>query len=260
MESIIDSKLEEEVPHCEKSYYENNKEKYIAKVIETIYAKRDLVDYESLLDLIYGMFTYKYINIESGSVDFLLNEYSMRYAYWNIHHKYHKYLALINKKSKILTYDSYHAHYNNKAGISGFIRGKNIVELQNYIMDHCDGKIIMWSAPVVDTYQESTELNKLMEKYNITGPMYIRGRDILGDYQSFYGDIHSVVRSYTHVLMFFVFFDIEVLNAGNVSLDSARRNILESLKNEDLYSVSFLGNKLNDNTLFKLLSKFEPKN
>lgn len=64
--------------------------------------------------------------------------------------------------------------------------------------------------------------------------------------------------SYNTILDTFCEFDTDILKKGKISLASTRRQLLKSLKGEDLYKVSFLGTKLNDNSMFKLLSEFNP--
>lgn len=273
MEDLIDSILKGKVHDHKKTYYSKHKEEYIEKVISTIYAISNLVDFDSLISLVYGIFTYHYTKIEGSNyygttrVHPSLDQSKIFKLDWFVDSRLHKYIALINENARILTYDSFNATKFNKAGILGVIQGKNLLKLENYIRDHCDGKVLMWSSPVISDSKELERIQEMTRKYKIKGPLYemIYNYDFDKEdyvFEDGYRDGYSMninnLISHDIIVNTFCEFDSEILKKGKISLTSTRKELLRSLKSEDLYKLSFLGTKLNDNSIFRLLSEFNP--
>lgn len=273
MEDLIDPILEERVHDHKKSYYNKHKDDYIGKVISTIYAIKDLEDFDSLINLVHGIFTYNYANIEGSSQDGVtrvnppLDQSKVFTLKWYVSSKMHEYIALINKNARILTYDSFNASKFNRAGILGIIKGENLLKLENYIRDHCDGKVLMWSSPVFSNSKELERIKELTSEYKIKGPLYDtepeydfdKGELVIRDgYADGYSTNISNLLSYDYIVDTFCDFDDDILKKGKISLLQTRRRLLSSLKKENLYKLSFLGTKNNDNSLFRLLADFRP--
>lgn len=267
MESIIDKDLFKQVKESKKSYYEKHKKEYIDKVLLTIKAISGLKSYDDLINLVSGSFTYKYCNLEGNSKIFpSLNENKVFNLGWHIDHKYHQYIAKINSHARILTWDSFNASKINKAGLSGIIQGKYLIKLQNYIRDVCPNSFTMVSNKILATNKEVNLINKLFEKYDVKEPFYqIQGSwnyeektFVIDDgYRSFYGTGFGSFISYD-VILFFCNFDKRLVNKSGIKLDIIKSNLRKKLEKEDLYVLSFLGNKLNDNSMYKLISEFNP--
>lgn len=58
--------MKNKVYENKQNYYRKNKQKYIQKVIYTINAIKNLTNFDSLIELIYGIFTYRYTNIKGS--------------------------------------------------------------------------------------------------------------------------------------------------------------------------------------------------
>ena len=65
--------------------------------------------------------------------------------------------------------------------------------------------------------------------------------------------------SYDTILDTFCDFDKDIIIKSGLDFKEIRNKLRLELEKEDLYILSFLGNKINDNDMFRLLSGFSPR-
>lgn len=273
MEKIIYDRLKSQVRDTKKRYFEKNKKQYIDKVLLTIEAISNLRSFNDLLELVSGIFTYRYTNIEGQSnlgvskVHSSLDETKVFYLGWVIDRSQHRYIADINIYGRILTWDSYNATKFNKSGLSGIIQGKYLIQLENYIRDTCSNSFTMVSNKILRTEKEVDAIMDLFEKYDVRQPFYridghwdSESESFIKDngYGYIYGTGYLSFISYDTILDMICDFDRDILKNAKISIAKIRNELKKSLMKEDLRALSFLGNRLNDNSMFRLLSEFRP--
>lgn len=237
------------------------KQKYVDDVIDSYTALTSCKNFNDLRQHIAGVFDYRYVNCEGSKVSFKLN--SKHNYTWIVSKNQHHNLAMINKNG-ILTFDSMNATERSKAGIMGIIEGKNIIKLQEFILTKYPNTFTMSSFKIVnDTFERETLIN-ILTKYQFEGPFYDINED-LEDYSRRKPGYYSF---YNGKPMFECSFD-DVINtilrpdpilSKELGIDDKKYldTIRKDFFSRDLHVVSFLGNKLKDNSLFSALAEFRP--
>lgn len=240
--------------------------KTISKVDDVIQSYKSLMKCKTLDDLrqyISDAFIYKYILNDSNLVKLKLN--SKHSHDWKVSKDQHKYLSIINRESKILTWDSMNASKLNKAGISGLIEKRYLSQLENFIRVKHPNVFTMTSIKLAGDLKDYKQLKKLVEKYNYKGPFYSIDVSYENDewktepgYRSFYTDIGTMIRHIDELINSLFPIDKELDKYLKINSTNTKKEFKEDLRSRELYIISFLGNNINDNNLFKILSEFRP--
>lgn len=239
------------------------KNKFVEDVIESYRNLMACRTFENLYEYIGDAFLYKNIMNDGSIIDLKLN--SKYTFYWKVSKPQHEYLSKINKEGKILTWDSIHATRKNKAGISGLIEGKYLTQLEDFIRDKYPNIFSMTSMKLISDTKDYKSLERLVEKYNHKGPFYDINTDYDGEkwiinpgYREFYAGIRSIVRQVDEFVDNMFPEDKKLDSYLNLESTKTKKIIAKDFRLRDLYVLSFLGNNMNDNSLFKVLSEFRP--
>lgn len=242
-----------------KSLSIKRKQRYVTDVIDSYVALTSCRSFDDLRQYIADVFEYRYVRSDGSIISFKLN--SRHNSGWTVSKPQHQHLAMINSKV-ILTLDSIHATSKNKAGMIGLIEGKHLVSLQEFILRH-PNVFTMTSIKMVTDPREHEVLVNLLEKYEYKGPYYSDDFSYADGewirqpgYRDFYHGQSMFNFSFDAVITLLLSPDYTLSRELKIDyqhfLDTIRRDFVS----RDLHVVSFLGNKLNDNSLFSVMAKF----